>query len=320
MEIPIIDFQKCGLMYKNDNEIEESSFIEIGEKLFKAFSTSGFAYITNHGIPDQVINEANKVSDDFFATSLEYKMKFCSKSTGVCYDPIESVNTNLERPADFVEGLRLPSSSEFNEWPDIENLNHTVDTMQKLCKTLTLRIFKALGRGMKLKNKDLFFESHNLIGKKGNQTLLKLLHYPPLVGAVLKKNQLRCGEHADIGSLTILFQDDLGGLQVQTPGGEFIDAHPIPGTALLNIGDMLQFWCGKRLKSTVHRVILPTEPSIKSQVRRCLAYFGFVDDDVLLSELEFEDSVSNTNIKTEKRMTSYEYWNERFAAHFFKEK
>ena len=68
-----------------------------------------------------------------------------------------------------------------------------------------------------------------------------------------KSNQLRCGEHTDYGALTILFQDDAGGLEVRTREGHFIKATPIPGTVVVNIGDLMQRWTSDTLVSTVSR-------------------------------------------------------------------
>ncbi|XP_039267918.2 uncharacterized protein LOC120342932 isoform X1 [Styela clava] len=63
------------------------------------------------------------------------------------------------------------------------------------------------------------------------------------------------GEYVDATSFTILFQDKVGGLQVKASNGEYVDATPIPGTALVNIGDALQFCTQGRLKSTEHRTL-----------------------------------------------------------------
>jgi isopenicillin N synthase-like dioxygenase len=62
------------------------------------------------------------------------------------------------------------------------------------------------------------------------------------------------------GSITLLFQDSRGGLQVLSPDGRFVNATPIPGTIILNAGDMLSRWSNDIIQSTVHRVVEP--PSI----------------------------------------------------------
>ena len=59
------------------------------------------------------------------------------------------------------------------------------------------------------------------------------------------------------GSLTFLIQDDRGGLQVRSKNGQFVDATPLPGTIVVNAGDLLSRWANDKIKSTVHRVVRP---------------------------------------------------------------
>ncbi|RAL64891.1 hypothetical protein DID88_001486 [Monilinia fructigena] len=92
----------------------------------------------------------------------------------------------------------------------------------------------------------------------GDNTL-RLLHYPPAKASVFRENklQVRAGEHTDYGSITLLFQDDRGGLQVKSPKGTFVDATPVPGTVVVNAGDLLARWSNDLIKSTLHRVVEP---------------------------------------------------------------
>jgi isopenicillin N synthase-like dioxygenase len=80
--------------------------------------------------------------------------------------------------------------------------------------------------------------------------LFRIFHYPP---AGLAADSWGVGEHSDYGLLTLLAQDDNGGLQVATPQG-WIDAPPIAGTFVCNIGDMLDRLTGGWYRSTPHRV------------------------------------------------------------------
>jgi isopenicillin N synthase-like dioxygenase len=93
--------------------------------------------------------------------------------------------------------------------------------------------------------------------KHGQNHFLRLLHYPPLTAAP-EVGQLRAGEHTDYGSITLLLQDAIGGLEVRTRSGEWIAAPPIPGTIVVNVGDAMQRWTNDRLCSTPHRVRIPT--------------------------------------------------------------
>jgi isopenicillin N synthase-like dioxygenase len=80
--------------------------------------------------------------------------------------------------------------------------------------------------------------------------LFRIFNYP----ASRADNGWGVGEHTDYGLLTLLAQDDIGGLEVKTPDG-WIDAPPIPGTLVCNIGDMLDRLTGGAYRSTPHRVL-----------------------------------------------------------------
>ncbi|KAJ3373734.1 hypothetical protein HDU91_004270 [Kappamyces sp. JEL0680] len=87
---------------------------------------------------------------------------------------------------------------------------------------------------------------------------LRLLHYPKVARAILDRDhQSRTGAHTDYGSLTLLFQDDRGGLQVKNFDNQFVPAPPIPGTIVINAGDLLARWSNDLIKSTEHRVVSP---------------------------------------------------------------
>ena len=83
-----------------------------------------------------------------------------------------------------------------------------------------------------------------------------MLHYPP-VAQTPSPGQLRAGEHSDYGSITLLLQDQIGGLEVRTRQGDWIAAPPIDDTIVVNVGDAMQRWTGDRLTSTPHRVTVP---------------------------------------------------------------
>ena len=82
----------------------------------------------------------------------------------------------------------------------------------------------------------------------------QLVYYPPAESGV-QHSQFGVAPHSDFGVLTLLLQDDNGGLRVQTRDGDWLDAPPLPGTLVCNIGDLLQRWSNDRLLSTRHAVI-----------------------------------------------------------------
>ncbi|KAK2169552.1 hypothetical protein LSH36_9g16040 [Paralvinella palmiformis] len=147
-----------------------------------------------------------------------------------------------------------------------------------------MRLLRLLAKGLAFQNTELLSDQHNLYSEN-NSTTMRYLFYPPVPQNV-KPGQIRCGEHSDYGSLTILFQDDAGGLQVISRNGDWIDAKPIPGAVIINIGELLQRWTTDQLVATKHRVVIPEEELKKKTTRRSLAYFVHPDDDVIIKCLD----------------------------------
>uniref|UniRef100_A0AAR2JCD7 Fe2OG dioxygenase domain-containing protein n=1 Tax=Pygocentrus nattereri TaxID=42514 RepID=A0AAR2JCD7_PYGNA len=116
---------------------------------------------------------------------------------------------------------------------------------------------------------------------EGNCTSLRALYYPPVKRETVKEDQIRCGEHSDYGSITLLFQSHEGGLQVMNRKGEFISAPSIPGTVLVNIADLMQRWTSDVFVSAVHRVLLPPEGDLRT--RQSLTFFVQPDNDAKIS-------------------------------------
>jgi isopenicillin N synthase-like dioxygenase len=101
-------------------------------------------------------------------------------------------------------------------------------------------ILQALAVGLGLDD-----ENHLLKKHSGHNNQLRLLHYPPVPANVLEQHRAtRCPAHTDWSSITLLFQDDCGGLEVEDVNnpGQFIPATPIKNAIVMNVGDLLQRW------------------------------------------------------------------------------
>lgn len=124
-----------------------------------------------------------------------------------------------------------------NEWPTEDELKGYRETMLRFrtaTHRLHLEVLKSIAIGLDLKED--FFD------KKCNEEwhTLRLLHYPSVEAKKLQGGGSRAGEHSDYGSITLLFQDMVGGLEVKDPSsGEYIPARPVPGTLVVNVGDLL---------------------------------------------------------------------------------
>ena len=117
------------------------------------------------------------------------------------------------------------------------------------CSKTSREILKAIGTGLGLKDPEWLLKFHS-----GHNNQLRLLHYPPIPAKELEnQTSARMPAHSDWGSITMLFQDDCGGLEVenQHKSGEFIKALPLKNAIVMNIGDLLMRW-----SNGTHRNIL----------------------------------------------------------------
>jgi isopenicillin N synthase-like dioxygenase len=167
---------------------------------------------------------------------------------------------DLRKTPDFKESFELGREDDEhtpNIWfPDevLPGFRAFMTHFFETCYTIELDLLKAIALGMDLPEQ--FFREYHT--KKDNQ--IRLLHYPPVEAELLRDGKMeRIAAHSDFGTMTLLFQDEVGGLEVEDmhEKGKFNPAPFVPGTIVVNIGDFLQRWSNDTLKSTLHRVRAP---------------------------------------------------------------
>ncbi|CAG2238910.1 unnamed protein product [Mytilus edulis] len=224
--IPVIDFRTSGIDVENEESVSNGNLSKLGNEMCKALEEIGFCYLKNHGIPDEQLRLALESSKQFFTQSIDEKVK-CVKPDDSYFGWIglEKERLNPERPAgDYKEVYGL--IPDCGIWPpNIPDFQKVHSDLFLSCVKLALRVFDVISVGLKLE----------------------------------VQGQVRCGEHSDYGTLTLLFQDNIGGLEVKSRDGEYIQAPPIPGTIVVNIGDLMQRWTSDKLIANKHRVLIPTE-------------------------------------------------------------
>lgn len=108
------------------------------------------------------------------------------------------------------------------------------------CFSTAKELLRAVAIGIGLEDQDFLLRFHS-----GENNQLRLLHYPPVETEKLSSNAMaRMPAHSDWGSITMLFQDDCGGLQVEDPNtpGSFVNATPMRRALVMNVGDLLMRW------------------------------------------------------------------------------
>jgi len=238
------------------------------QQIIHAYSTVGFAYLVGHGVPDEVVAGVFEASQQFHASPRESKEGIALNSAHRGFIPI---NTSTTRHSTLAKVTKPNQSESFmmmredesgsaevqaghylagaNQWPEwLPEFRPVVTEYHDLMVHLGLRLVALVEEGLGCAAGEL---SRHF---QPPTTWLRLLHYP--VRPVDAPDDLYgSAPHSDFGFLTLLAQDSVGGLQVMSADGEWLDVPPMPGAFVMNVGDMLHQWSNGVLRSTPHRVI-----------------------------------------------------------------
>ncbi|EJL67437.1 isopenicillin N synthase family dioxygenase [Variovorax sp. CF313] len=235
----------------------------VAAQIGAACRAHGFFYATGHGVDAALVKRLEDLSHRFFDLPEETKMRWRMALGGRAwrgYFPLGGELTS-GRP-DWKEGLylgtELPATHPLvqaktpvhgpNLFPDVPGLRETILDYMAAVTQLGHRLMEGIALSLGLPG-SYFAERYTA----DPLILFRLFNYPSQPVPEGLDVQWGVGEHTDYGLLTILHQDTVGGLAVHTPDG-WIDAPPIPGSFVCNIGDMLDRMTGGLYKSTPHRV------------------------------------------------------------------
>ncbi|KIW25977.1 uncharacterized protein PV07_09110 [Cladophialophora immunda] len=255
--LPVIDI---GDIDHPDRERRRS----VAREICNAAANVGFFYVSNHGVPERVIKSIFSESRRFFnELSLEEKMQYDTEKHEHYYGyyPI-NLDPSLPAGAKLNEGINYgyePSidpravTSENNGdnwWPSEKRLPGYVKNVKEYMSH-ALALSRALLRMFAL-GLDLEEGSFDYLATKP-YSILKMAHYPGVLSGSEEPSSIR--PHTDYELLTILLQDDIPSLEVLSNTGRWIQAKPIPGTFVVNIGDSMAMLTNGLFVSTMHRVL-----------------------------------------------------------------
>ncbi|WP_454688557.1 isopenicillin N synthase family dioxygenase [Achromobacter aloeverae] len=239
----------------------------LAAQLRHALENIGFYFIVNHGVPQALIDETFEAAAAFHALPLEAKMKHPFNEHNMGYLPLKGSTTRHSqlnrnnRPnmvesffvkrdlpedhPDVVNGVRFRAA---NRWPpELPGFRGVVtayaDALEKLGKSLLPLYALAL---------DLPADAFQQAFSDPMYTL-RLSHYPEQEPQA--ENQFGLAPHSDTSFMTLLVQNKVQGLSIRLPNGKWIDAPALPGSFLVNGGDLLRRWTNDRFLATPHRVI-----------------------------------------------------------------
>jgi isopenicillin N synthase-like dioxygenase len=226
-------------------------------EIHKACRDTGFFYVANHGVAAALIAGQFEWAERFFAQPLAKSS--CMRG----YEAMSLQVLDAGSPPDLKEGFQIacdlapdhpyvvgkvPNQGP-NQWPgDLPGFREHTERYQTAMIALGTHLMRCLALSLELD--EGWFDA----GISQPMCTVRMLHYPPQpAGAAF--NQLGAGAHTDWGSITMLLQDDCGGLEVQNAKGEWIEAAPVEGTFVVNLGDMVRRWTNDIYQSTMHRVL-----------------------------------------------------------------
>merc|ERR1711915_534184 len=257
-QIPIIDLSPLN----STTPPHPSTLDSLVAQIHAACRDWGFFQVINHGVSPHLLHTVQSEAASFFSLPLQEKAKVRKDFE----NPLGYYDTELTKNVrdwkeifDFAcRGYwRLPSSFELesdeirtvtNQWPqNPPGLREACEKYAEAAEKLAFRLVELISLSLGLPAD--YFNS-----KFEEQTsVVRLNHYSP---CPVPELALGVGSHKDPGALTVLAQDDVGGLQVKRKDGEWIGVKPIPNSFVINVGDCMQVWSNGKYESVEHRVVV----------------------------------------------------------------
>lgn len=254
VKLPVIDISLLR------SSTQRESFLE---DLRHAAHDAGFFYVVGHGVPQELTDDMFRLAREFFAKPTEEKLAIQNTNspqfrgytrtgteiTAGSPDWREQLDIGVEREA-LVTKSGDPAWKRLigpNQWPDDPpELKKVTLAWQAEAFRVSCEVLRALAAALG-QDEDYF---DRWFGEDACR-YQKVIHYPP------GGSGQGVGSHKDYGYLALLQQDQVGGLQVEANDGTWIDAVPVPGSFVFNIGEMLEIATNGYLRATQHRVVSP---------------------------------------------------------------
>jgi len=276
--VPVIDFAP----FREGGALGKA---RVAAAVREACEGTGFFYLSRHSVPESTIADAFAASRRFFELPLAERLRVklvIGKNRG--YQPLGSriyadkadapdLNESFKYQhelapddPDILDGNRVHA---LNQWPDLAGFRAPLVAYYDAMEVLSDGLLRAFALALDLD------ESYFLAFYRKPLTQINLIHYPPHP-PVTPGRQFGLRPHADTTAFTILAQGGVEGLQVEHRDG-WIEVPPIPGTFVINIGDMMARWTNDRFASTPHRVI-----NRSGKERYSIPFFAIPDFDAVV--------------------------------------
>lgn len=249
--IPVIDITPL-----RDGSDRES----VARALLDASQNLGFIYVSGHGIPQQVTDSAREQAYRFFHSPEQLKAGCTISARHRGWLARGGARMQDDAEADLKESFlwgyqdasgATPTDHALrgpNRWPGfVPGLEASALAYFEHADRVARHLLSGFALGLGLAP-DFFLRQCSLPLSRAS-----FVYYPARQAG--QRQRFGVGPHTDFGVLTVLCQDDVGGLQVESLDGDWIDAPPIDGTLVVNVGDLLERWTDGAFRSTPHRVV-----------------------------------------------------------------
>ncbi len=280
-----------------------------------SFERFGFAMVSDHGVPDAVVERAWAMTRAFFDLPEDEKRGYFVEGGGGArgYTPFKTEIAKGATHVDLKEfwhvGRELAAGHRFekdmapNIWPDRpEGFREAFLDLFAALDEAGLKLLSAIARHLKL-DPDWFEHAVD----DGN-SVLRLLHYPPVSPDA---PEVRAGAHEDINLITLLLGAEEAGLELLEKNGTWLPVKPPEGAMVVNVGDMLQRLTNHVLPSTTHRVVNPA-PERRGFSRYSMPYFLHPAPDFLIETLPSTITAGRPN-RYPTPITAHDYLHERLV-------
>lgn len=280
-----------------------------------SFERFGFAMVSNHGVPQDLISRAWAMTKAFFDLPEAEKRSYYVEGGGGArgYTPFK---TEIAKGAEYVDlkefwhiGRELPKGHRFaadmasNIWPDQpEGFRETFLELFAAFDTAGDKLLSAIARHLGLTPN--WFDP----AVKDGNSVLRLLHYPPVTEDA---PNVRAGAHEDINLITLLLGAEEAGLELLDRDGQWLPVRPPEGAMVVNVGDMLQRLTNHVLPSTTHRVVNPP-PERRGHSRYSMPFFLHPAPDFLIKTLPGTITADNPD-RYPAPITAHDYLHERLV-------
>ncbi|KAF6820866.1 flavonol synthase [Colletotrichum musicola] len=259
---------------------------QLAEELRQAVHETGFFSLTNTGFMPEEVQRQYDIGQGFFNLAVEDKARpgnTCDFSKGnyFGYRSAHQKKVQGTEVLDIVESVNIakfiPKYANEPFHPFFEPFRHEIEDFSRRSLELASKVFTLFSIILELPED--YFSSRHAYESPSEDHLRYMGYHPRSLADDQKVSNTWSRAHTDFGSLTLLWSQDVAGLQIKTSSGEWRYVPPVDGGIVCNVGDTLDFWSAGYLKSTTHRVVRPPEDQAHL-FRQGLFYFVRPGDDV----------------------------------------